>query len=359
MKITPKAGADVRPLPNATPRSGSMSYDDAKARAIAKLSSGAPEAPKPSTPDLSALVSAPQVNQSSVSAEELSAVKPKESQVVSESQGQINNNEASTEAPKAETKAAEDPLSTQYANLARKEKALRAKALQQEQSLKAKEAAIAAKEAELRAKEQEYQSKYIPKDKLTNDTLNALAEAGLTYDQITELMLNQQNPQKMQEIQLNKKLEAKIQELEDKISKTQKSAEEQQTQAYKQAVNQIRNETKSLVEADPTFETIKATGSIDDVVQLIEETFKQEGVLLSVEDAAREVEEYLVEEAMKIAKLNKIQQRLAPAPKPAEPKQEPPKQQQTLKTLTNSISSPEKLSARDRAILAFKGELKS
>jgi hypothetical protein len=259
-----------------------------------------------------------------------------------------------------EVKASEDPISTQYATLARKEKALRAKALQQEQSLKAKEVAIAAKEAELKAKETEYQSKYISKDRLTQDTINALAEAGLTYDQITELMLQQSSPERQAQSAYEKRLDAKLQELEKKQTEAAKAIENQQSASYQQALTQIKNETKQLVAVDPAFETIKETNSINDVVELIERTFKQEGVLLSVEDAARQVEEYLVEEAFKLTKLKKIQQRLTPAPKAAEePKQESkPGAPQTLKTLSNSIASPGKLSVRERAIAAFKGQLK-
>jgi hypothetical protein len=93
-------------------------------------------------------------------------------------------------------------------------------------------------------------------------------------------------------------------------------------------------------------------------VELIERTFKQYGVLLSVEDAAKQVEDYLVEEAFKLTKLKKIQQRLAPAQKPVEAKLEPQKQPQTLKTLTNAVSSSGRVSVRERAIAAFKGQLK-
>lgn len=339
MQITPKSGPEILPTTNAQVSS--------RDKAVAFLQKQMQSSASP----------APVNNPNNISPEELSAVKPQEN-------GRSNTSESATssvEEPKAETKAPEakeDPISTQYANLARKEKALRARALQQDQALKAKEAAIAAKEAELKAKESEYSNKYISKDRLSQDTLNALADAGLTYDQITELMLNQQDPQKVERQQYEKKLEAKIKDLEDKQLEIQRKAESQQTDAYKQAINQIKSDTKKLVFASPEFETIKETNSVDDVVELIERTFKQDGTLLTVEDAAKQVEDYLVEEAFKLTKLKKIQQRLAPALKPAEVKQEPTKQPQTMKTLTNAVSSSGKLSTRDRAIAAFKGELK-
>ncbi len=330
MRIEPKAGPTA--TPSTTPPSG------ARERAIALLSS-APTA------------HAPQLNQNAISPEDSLAVK-------APSGGQTDPNvETKSEVePKEETKAPEDPISTQYATLARKEKALRAKVLQQEQGLKAKEAALLAKEEAFKAKEAEYQSKYISKDRLSQDTLNALADAGLTYDQITELMLTQNSPERKAQSEYEKRLDAKIAEFEKKQLDSQKANEEQKTQAYQQAIKQIKTDATNLVTSDPNFETIKETNSINDVVELIERTFKQDGVLLSVEDAAKQVEEYLVEEAFKLTKLKKIQQRLTPA-KPAEVQQEPNKQPPTLKTLTNAVGSSGKLSVRDRAIAAFKGQL--
>ncbi len=293
----------------------------------------------------------PVANPNNVSPEELSAVKT--------GQNTISETLSTPVAPPADTKApTEDPISTQYATLARKEKALRAKAVQQEQALKAKEAAFTAREEAFKAKETEYQSKYISKDRLSQDTLSALAEAGLTYDQITELMLTQNSPERQAQSQYEKKLDAKILEFEKKQAEASKSVEQQQTVAYQNAIKQIKADTTALVTSNPEFETIRETSSVDDVVELIERTFKQDGVLLSVEDAAKQVEDYLVEEAFKLTKLKKIQQRLAPAQKPVEAKLEPQKQPQTLKTLTNAVSSSGRVSVRERAIAAFKGQLK-
>ncbi|CAM6005207.1 unnamed protein product [Sphagnum balticum] len=285
-------------------------------------------------------------NQNNVSPENLSAV-------------QNNTVETPVEPEAKSPPVSEEPaLSSQYAVLARKEKALRAKAQQQEQALKAREAALAAKEAEITAKAQADLSKYIPKDRFQEDPLQALLDAGVTYEQLTERLLNQ--PQDtFTNSPAYKRMEAKIAELEGKTTKVAKSYEEQQSQQYQQALQQITNETKNLITSDPiNYEAIAATGSVGDVVELIEKTFKEDGVLLSVEEAAKEVEEYLAEEATKLARLKKIQQRLAPKTPPQQSGTKPQPQQQTLKTLTNSVGTGGKLSARERALLAFKGELK-
>lgn len=282
--------------------------------------------------------------------------------------GQSNTSEASkAEVPAEPAKADADPLSSQYATLARKEKALRAKVTAQEAAITAREAELKAREAAITAKEAEFQSStYIRKDKLTQDPLTALNEAGLSYDQLTELALSQ--PQDGQVRQILNKMQAdfnaKLAALEEKQTKFSEANEQNQTRAYQQAVNQIKTEASKLVYTDPNFETIKETNSVGDVVELIERTFKEDGVLMSVEEAATAVEEHLVEEAMKLTKLKKIQSRLQPkqeqAPAGAAPTQavEASSPKQPQKTLNNTMNANRPLSAKERAMLAFKGELK-
>lgn len=272
---------------------------------------------------------------------------------------QSDSSEATPEPAKVAAdapKEAETPLSTQYAVLARKEKALRSKV----QELRAKEDALKAREEAAKTASQPSidESKYIPKERLTQDTLAVLEEMGISYDQLTNLILNQPKLDPASQAALSQ-MKAEIKALRDAQDDARKGVQTQQEEAYKQAVNQIRLEAKQLVSSDPVaYEAIHLTNSVNDVVELIEETFKQDGVLLSVEDAAKEVEDYLAEEAFKLAKLKKIQQKLQPVA-PAPKKQDVEKQQPQMKTLTNAVGTQRKLSARERALLAFKGELKS
>lgn len=333
-------------IPKGAPAVNTPAGTSARDRAIATLN--AANNPQPPVP-----------NPSQVSPEELTAVK------AASSEGQSNSNESSSSQKDEATtpKAAEpDPLSSQYAILARKEKALRAKVQAQENALKAKEEAIAKREAEIEAKSKSYETDYIPKSKLSEDTITTLLEAGITYDQITQMALNQGQTQVDPQTKLAiQRLEAQVKAQEEAYKQAQKQAQEAQTQQYQQAVAQIRNEATNLVNSDPNFETIQAAGAIDDVVELIESTFKADGVLLTVEEAATEVENYLMEKALKFSQLKKIQQRLQSKSQPSTPKQEteepkqPPAQ---LKTLTNSVGVARSLTAKERAILAFKGELK-
>lgn len=299
------------------------------------------------------------VDANHISPEELGSIRAPEK---GQSDTSVEASEASTEEVKSSpAKEEAPPLSSQYAVLARREKALRAKAQDLEVRAKSQEAAMAAREAAVKAKEAEYQTNYVPKDRLTTDTWNTLTELGITYDQLTQLALNPPAQESPAQKASRQRLEAKIQALEDSQANSQKTFQDSQAAQYQQALKQIRNEATQLIATDPNFETIQTTGSVGDVVELIEKTFKAEGVLLTVEEAAQAVEDYLMEEAMKITKIKKIQQKLQTVASQTAPKQQAPsnpQQKQPMKTLTNAVGSSRPLNAKERAILAFKGQLK-
>jgi hypothetical protein len=261
----------------------------------------------------------------------------------------------------AKTETASDPLSKQYAQLAKREQALRAKIATQELALKAKEEAVAAREAELETKARQYDSGYISKEKLQNQTLQALIEAGLDpQDAIQRIYEQNQNPIDPRMQAKMDALDAKIKALDDANENSKKAQETQQGEDYKRAVAKATSDVKKLVFTSDEFEAVKTTNSIKDVVELMEATFKDGGEI-TVEEATRQVEEYLIEEAMKFTQLEKIKKRLNPpvAPK-ADALEQPPKTSQqpqpSMKTLTNTNSSTRKLNARERALAAFKGE---
>lgn len=251
--------------------------------------------------------------------------------------------------PTEEAQPQEKALSPQHVALARKEKALRS----QSQALKAREDA-------LKARESEYETNYIPKSKLSerfkSDPVALMQEHGLSYDQLANLILNQPS----QQDQALQKLQAELQSIKEAQETAVKQGEEQQKKSYEQAVHQIRTEAKLLIASDASYETIKETGSEEAVVELIKETFEKEGTLLTVEDAAKEVEDYLVEEALKYAQLKKVQARLNP-PTVAEALKQQITEKPQIKTITHAITASTKPSSdkdrRQRAILAAQGKL--
>lgn len=232
-------------------------------------------------------------------------------------------NTVETPTPTAATEEKKDDfLSPKFAQLARQEKQIRA--------------AVAKMKAEREAFDAEkkaYLNGYVPKDKLKSDPLAAFSDAGISYDEIAQRLISAPQSEVDPTIRA---LQAKIEQLESEQANFKKTNEESKSEAYKQALDSIRHKVKGVVEANPEFELIKALDQSEAVVSLIEETFKSEGYVMTEEEAAKEVEEYLAEEALKMASLDKIKKKLAPQ-EPAEKQPEPDKPQ--LTTLTHAVNA--------------------
>lgn len=246
----------------------------------------------------------------------------------------------------------QDTLSPKFALLAKKERMLRA--IDEKHKVR---------EQEWKSKEEKYSSYSQMEERLAKDPINLLIEKGYTPQRIAELLLNGPKEEEVQVRQLKDEIN-KIKESQESYKKLDEEREKKQ---YEQTLNQVRNEVKVLVESDPAFETIKDMDSLESVVQLIKQTFDETGNLLSVEEAAKEVEDYLVEEAMKMAKLKKVQARLMPQEQektvPVTKTSMTITDKPQLKTLTQAATATttKPLSDKDRvqrAILAFQGKLK-
>lgn len=262
-----------------------------------------------------------------------------------------------TEAPKTEEAKPEqaDDAATRFAQLARREKMIRQRA----RDIEAREAALKAKEAELTRPAPQAQDDW--KQRFLENPLDVMQEAGMSYDQLLNYMVNQ-NPLDPQV----RALQREIKELREGQTKVLSTIEQQQQNQYQQALKQIKTEVTRMVTANAEdYEAIQAGGESaqDAVVALIEETYKSDGYLMDVAEAAREVEEYLIEQSLAMAKLKKVQAKLTPtqvaaqaeamaAPTPNAPK---------ANTLSHSMTPQSKpLTAkerRERAMLAFQGKL--
>ncbi len=350
MKIQPVAGP-------AAVQQTTTNETAAKARAVAAFQSAGQQQPQQ-----------PVRSQNAIQPEEMGAIgAQKDSSEDEVEQGaESQAPESSEAAPEAQEQTpAAKPLSEQHLALIRREKAIRAQAQKQEQAFKAREAALAQREAELsktQAPEKPDYSGYISKDMLKSNALQALAEANVSYEELTQQILNQGTMDPRAERMLAN-MEAKIQKLEAAAEEGKKREQTAQEEQYSAAVKQIETDVKKMITIDPEYEMIKVTGSYKDVVDLIKETWNQKGELLTNEEAARQVEEYLVEEAEKLAKIEKIRKRLNPAASTQakttqvqQPSVQTQKQAPQMKTLTNTNSVSRQLSARERALLAFKGE---
>lgn len=267
--------------------------------------------------------------------------------------GQLQEKVETSSAEAKSPEASKEPLSAQYAQLARKERALRAKAIE----LKAREDALKTPKAPEPTPETTDPSKYISVEEFRKNPWKYMKDAKVSYDQVTQQALNEPSSEQQQLLNLVEELRGEVNSLKTEQTKTKTTWEDNQKQQYNQALKQIESEVSQLVSSDPEFETVKATGSVRDVVELIERTFKEDGILLSVQDATKQVEDYLTEEAYKLSQLKKIQKRLKPTA-PAESatgSKQPPvdgTKQQPTKTLSNTMTTTRQLSARERALAA-------
>lgn len=228
-----------------------------------------------------------------------------------------------------------------------------------ERQLRKMQMELQSEKQRLEAEASKYTNDYLPKSRLQEDPISVLAELGFDQGKLSELLLNAPNTNDPTVRMFQQKIKA----LEEKQAAAEKRAQEAVTQQYEQAKRQIATEAKLLVDGDTNFETIKAAGMHDAVTELILQTFEKEGVLMDVREAAEKVEQHLVDEGLKFAKIGKIQQRMQPqAPAPQEqPKQQ--SQQSQIRTITQTLTQPQSgkrltdAERRARAIAAFKGQL--
>lgn len=191
------------------------------------------------------------------------------------------------------------------------------------------------------------------KAKLKASPLSVLLDAGVTYDQLTEEILAQQNaPIDSKALREQIKEELK-EELKGEFNSRDELAEKQVLAAYESEIN-------VLVKDNERYELIQGEGAQKDVVALIHRVFKEEeGRLLDVEEAADIIEEELFNDSLKRAQYKKVQSKLSPTEQTVERILADPKPgTRVMRTLTNRDSSPTTMDKRTRAIAAMEGRLK-
>lgn len=206
-------------------------------------------------------------------------------------------------------------LSPQLTALARKEAKLR----QQELAFKASQEAM-------KTKESEFSTYATLKDRLAKDDFAVLDELGVSYEKWTNHLLSKGETERP-EIQA-------INQLKEELSGLKASQESQINKQFEATKAHYRSEIKSLIEKDPEFSTVKELKADEYVLQHIVDTFNEDGETLTVEQAAKEVEDALVEDAMKMAGLSKIKAKTLPSP--TEKKLQPPRS--GLRTLSSSMA---------------------
>ena len=202
-----------------------------------------------------------------------------------------------------------------FAALSRKEKALRDRESEYESKFEEMERRLAEYEAQSQEPEVDWEHM------LRNDPLRALEEAGLGYDKLTELALNDGKlTPDMQLAAMRQELEndyqRKFEELEERLN----AKEQSEVESYYDSVQEnFQDEIAGVVMSDPDrFELVQASEASALVYDVIEEHYNETGRVLDIEEAADAVESYLEEEAGKLMKLKKLSSRLGIDPRELE-----------------------------------------
>lgn len=216
-------------------------------------------------------------------------------------------------APAPEIEAKPEPVvekprersSDRFAALARKE----AEVFRKQQAVRAQQAEIARQSEQIKAFEQAKRNAVL-------NPVEALKALGLTYEQITEYMLNDQKPTPQLEVQ---SVRQELEEFKRQAREEQRQVLEQQkamaAQEQEQIISAFRDEVKDYVDQHAeTYELTALYGGHSLVSDVIEEHFKQSGKLLTTPEAAKLVEEHyedLARKAQATKKFAATQQKVA------------------------------------------------
>lgn len=226
------------------------------------------------------------------------------------------------------------PLSPQLAMIAKQRRALQLR----EQQLAEKEKALQSQGGQTRAELEA---------KLKSSPLSVLQELGVTYDQLTNEILQNQNGVNPEVAELKAQLAALKGELQTGIES--KFAEKDTAQ--EQAVfAQIRRNVDKLAFSSDKFKLIRESKSQSDVEELIRRTWKENNEVLDEEEAMEAVEKELREDARRFAKL--LEELEPTTPEPVAQAGRP-----MMKTLTNKDSAKPVMNRRQRAIAAALNQL--
>ena len=211
--------------------------------------------------------------------------------------------------------SSQDQFASKFAALSRKEKALRDRESEYESKFEEMERQLAEYEEAQREPDVDWESM------LRNDPLRALEEAGLGYDKLTELALNdgKLTPDMRLEAmrqELENDYQRKFEELEERLN----AKEQSEVESYYDSVQEnFQDQISGVVMSDPDrFELVQASEASALVYDVIEEHYNETGRVLDIEEAADAVESYLEEEAGKLMKLKKLSSRLGIDPRELE-----------------------------------------
>ncbi len=337
MKISPVTGAAPQVL---NPTEGLSAGADRMARAKAIASGQQPHAPV----EKEAQANPQSLNRIRMKTQVSPDRQPQPSPVeVKQPETEVKSDVLDTNEQASAALDASKPLSPQAVAL-----------IKQRRALQLKEQELLAKEKDLNTHATDRKSLEDYRGRIKANALSVLLEEGVTYDQLTEQILSQN-----QSSADYSGLKADIEALKQGLESQNKSHAEREAQAEQQVRNQIQREVKQLVAQGDDFEMIREAGYAGKVVELIDKTWKATGELLEASEAANLIEKELLDDGLKYAKLKKVQRRLQPPQQQTQQVAQDRPGTKVMRTLTTRDGGTSlSMSKRDRAIAAMEGRLK-
>lgn len=172
----------------------------------------------------------------------------------------------------------------------------------QMREIKAREEALKQRESQINPQE------YLPKKRLQEDPLATLQELGLSYEKLTEMQLQQPNAMDP----TIRALAGEIKNLKEQLSQTSTAQQQAQEAQYEQVKTQMLSDAKSFTSGNPEFELVDKWEAHDLIVDEIEKEFNRtqremgRGIIISMETAAKRVEDNLFKEVERALDFNKI-----------------------------------------------------
>ena len=221
--------------------------------------------------------------------------------------------------PAPDPKPKEPTAAERFAAMARKEKQI----VERDRSLKDREAKLAEREAAIKAAEDRRQG-------YSQDPLKALSDLGLTYEDLTKLVLNKTDPSAQQALamrQLAEQVEQAKREAAAAKEAIARAQAEREAAEKEHTTAAFKGEVGSFLKANAEkYELIEATDSQELVFATVQAEFERTGEMLTLEQAADKVETFLEQRLERVAKAKKLAAKIAPPKPPPAP------------TLTNAVT---------------------
>lgn len=258
-----------------------------------------------------------------------------------------------TDKPASETPAAaevkveppKDRDSARFAALAKREKSLR----EIDQKIKSERAQLESERQALKDR----QSKYEEEDRLwEREPLKALEGKKLSYQKLTELVLNGEKPtpEMLAELKAQEVVERYKKEQQDLRTKELEDLKKSQETAKLEAVNSFKSELKDFyTENSAKYELVALYDAVEYVYAVIDQHYQNTQKVLSKDEACELTEKYFDGLVEKTLQTTKYKAKVIQEPKP----DDKPKETSQAKTLTNKMTAaatPQSSLTRDERI---------